>query len=185
MAKTIILKLKGLTQFWPPKEAQNSKTTCQMPTKRGVLRHIVAAAQGRSSDADISDLEKAILFGAAVCRIGEIVNWINSDYFVNGAEKEVLESYIFYVALTCDDQFADVLAAQLQNPQGELSLGDPCVDCTPDVPVFQSITDAPMVKALLEAVNADPTRHIHMEVEIEDSVSVEHLPLRSVKRTIE
>lgn len=57
-----------------------------------------------------------------------------------------------------------MLAAQLQNPQGELSLGDPCVDCTPDVPVFQSITDAPMVKALLEAVNADPTRHIHMEV---------------------
>lgn len=63
MAKTIILKLKGLTQFWPPKEARNSKTTCQMPTKRGVLRHIVAAAQGRSPDADISDLEKAIFLG--------------------------------------------------------------------------------------------------------------------------
>ena len=184
MAKTIILKLKGLTQFWPPNDARDSATTCEMPTKRGVLRHIVAAAQGRSPDADISDLEKALLFGAAVCRIGEVVNWVDSDNILDGTEKEVLEWYIFYVALTCEDHFAEELAAELQNPQRDLSLGNPCVECTPDAPVFFSITDEPMVKALLDAVNADPIRHIHMEVEIEDPVSVEQLPLRSVKRTV-
>lgn len=169
MAKTIILKLKAQMQFWPPNDDYSVAKTCRLPTKRGVLRHIVAAAQGRAPDADISDLEKAIRFGTAACRTGEAVYWFGDDSLAVETEKEGLEDYVFYVALTCEDSLALEIASQIQEPAEELTLGYERDDFLPDEPLVQSITDEPLLKALLDAVKADPLRRIRVEIEEEDN----------------
>ncbi len=101
MEKTLLIRIDGPVQSWPVSDNPADKSCWDMPTKIGVLRHFIAASQGRDPGADISDLLHAITFGVAVVQNGYTVDELVCVGSVNGGKDDcfvsAIEDGVFYV----------------------------------------------------------------------------------------
>ena len=179
MEKTLLIRIDGPVQSWPVSDNPADKSCWDMPTKIGVLRHFIAASQGRDPGADISDLLHAITFGVAVVQNGYTVDELVCVGSVNGGKDDcfvsAIEDGVFYVGLACEESLAEKLLGQLQHPKKALSYG--CKSFTVSHGELAAyLSDDPLEQALISAVRNDPARRIHVEIEADDAVEVKIQP---------
>jgi CRISPR system Cascade subunit CasD len=188
----LILRLAGPLQAWGTDSKLADRGTGPYPSKSAVLG-MIAAAQGRPRDADISDLA-AYPFGVAVRRPGSPVSDIqtaiaggapyrtakdNERYFFS---KTYLQDAVFFAGIRCDGETARALAGALQRPAFPLYLGRR--GCPVTQPLFIGISEEPMEKALTDAALADPQQcfereniHIRLIVESAEGDMVRDVPV--------
>ena len=182
MEKTIVLRLDGENQSWPVSDSPMDSACYEIPTKHGVLRSIIAAAQGRDPRADISDLMRAITFGVAVVQIGYMVDSVEFIGSVQGPETCIsvpaITDGIFYVGLSCEEDLAEELLHKLQHPKNPLSYGrDVCPVAEGALAAY--LSDNPLEQALIKAACNDPARRVHVEIEVDDTVEVKRHPRKA------
>lgn len=179
MEKAIVLRLDGENQSWPVSDSPMDSACYEIPTKHGVLRSIIAAAQGRDPGADISDLMRAITFGVAVVQIGYMVDSVEFIGPVHGPENcisvPVITDGIFYVGLSCEMVLAEELLLQLQHPKNPLSYGRKVFPVAEGA-LAAYLSDDPLEQALIKAACNDPARRIRVEVEVDNAVEIKHHP---------
>lgn len=178
MNKTVLIRIDGSMQSWPKQDSPEDRSTCDMPTKHGVLRHIVAAAMGRDPGADVSDLMQKTTFGIAVVSTGVPMDDVEFFDDTDGAESSILSEAIadgiFIVGLSCEEAFGREVLFALQHPLKELSYGR---DMYPvkEHALSATLSDEPLEKALLKTASEDPARHIHIEIETGNSIETKYL----------
>ena len=178
MEKTLLIRIDGPVQSWPKQDSPADRSTSDMPTKHGVLRHIIAAAMGRDLGADISDLMQRTTFGVAVVRISAPLDDVEFFDDKDGTESSILSEAIadgiFIVGLSCEESFAGEVLYFLQHPMKEMSFGR---DMYPvkEHALSVALSDEPLEKALLKAATTDPARRIHIEIEAGNTVETKYL----------
>ncbi|WP_304683672.1 type I-E CRISPR-associated protein Cas5/CasD [Ileibacterium valens] len=151
MAYTLLLRLAGPMQSWGSDSHFEIRKTDQYPTKSGVIG-MLAAALGRSRDADISDLKK-LDFGVRVDQPGETI----TDFHT--ARKDSKTSYItrrsylsdavFVVGISSDDRsLIEKIEYALNHPAYPLFLGRR--SCPPVQPLTLGVKDDGLKAALLK-----------------------------------
>jgi CRISPR system Cascade subunit CasD len=167
----LILRLAGPLQAWGTNSKLADRSTGLYPSKSAVLG-MIAAAQGRSRDADISDLA-AYPFGVAIRRPGSPVSDTQTA-IAGGApyrtakdseryffHKAYLQDAVFFVGVQCDGDTARELAGALRRPAFPLYLGRR--GCPVTQPLIIGISEEPMENALTDAALADPQQSFERE----------------------
>ena len=157
----LLMQLSGPLQAWGGPAQLRDWSTQMLPTFSGVLG-IVAAAQGRSRQDDLSDLT-ALRFGVRADRPGMMLVDLQTtqpapgqrvpglgDEYANQASLLARKGYVadavFLAALEGDAVLIDRAATALQHPHWLPVLGRR--GCAPDRPVFVSSTQDDLLCAL-------------------------------------
>ncbi|MGF0168307.1 type I-E CRISPR-associated protein Cas5/CasD [Streptomyces koyangensis] len=153
---TLLLRFAGPLQSWGASSRFVQRTTENAPTKSGVLG-LLAAAEGRSRDADLSDLT-ALRFGVRVDRPGSRVRDFhkaeNSDTgrVLPLSHRYYLADAVFVAGVAGEDAFIRQLYAAVDAPRFLLFLGRR--SCPPSHPLLLegdgSLSDLPLEEALRE-----------------------------------
>ncbi len=148
----LLLRLAAPMQSWGGSAKFEVRTTQREPTKSGVIG-MLAAALGRSRDAELSDLS-ALRFGVRVEREGKLLR----DYHTAKSEKEkktyvtercYLCDAVFLAALESEDTvWLEQLAAALTHPVYPLFLGRR--SCPPTLPLVLGIRAGTLQEVLHE-----------------------------------
>ncbi|WP_328914908.1 MULTISPECIES: type I-E CRISPR-associated protein Cas5/CasD [unclassified Streptomyces] len=116
----LALRLAGPLQSWGVSARFARRTTETAPTKSGVIG-LLAAAQGRERDADLSDLA-ALRFGVRVDQPGtRIRDFQTAHHAVTGKSMPVSERFyladaVFVAAVEGEDALIDALYAAVRAP---------------------------------------------------------------------
>ncbi|MEU6404052.1 type I-E CRISPR-associated protein Cas5/CasD [Streptomyces sp. NPDC046985] len=154
---TLLLRLAGPLQSWGASSRFVQRTTENAPTKSGVLG-LLAAAEGRPRDADLSDLA-ALRFGVRIDRPGSRIRDFhkaeNSDTgrVLPLSHRYYLADAIFVTGVEGDDTFVKRLYAAVDAPRFLPYLGRR--SCPPSHPLLlqgkDSLSSLPLEEALREA----------------------------------
>ncbi len=149
MMAVLLLRLAAPLQAWGGNAKYEVRSTRREPTKSGVIG-MLAAALGRSRDADIADLS-ALRFGVRVEREGTLLR----DYHTAAPEKKnviltdryYLSDAVFLAALESEDTaFLETLAYALEHPIYPLFLGRR--SCPPTLPLLCGIREGTLEQVL-------------------------------------
>ncbi|WAL39140.1 type I-E CRISPR-associated protein Cas5/CasD [Brevibacterium sp. BRM-1] len=151
MTATLLLKLKGPMQSWGADSRQKRRDTRPQPTKSGVLG-LIAAAQGRSREADLEDLAR-LSFAVRVDAPGEVLRDYQTAEDRSGKTNLVSRYYltdaVFVVAIEAAERVTvESLKAALERPVYPLFLGRRSCPANRDLVIGIKSTDA--ITALVE-----------------------------------
>ncbi|MET7556476.1 type I-E CRISPR-associated protein Cas5/CasD [Streptomyces albidoflavus] len=151
---TLLLRFAGPLQSWGASSRFVQRTTENAPTKSGVLG-LLAAAEGRPRDADLSDLT-ALRFGVRVDRPGSRIRdfhtAVNSDTgrVLPLSHRYYLADAVFVAGVEGEEAFIRRLYAAVDAPRFLLYLGRR--SCPPSHPLLLeddgSLSDLPLEEAL-------------------------------------
>ncbi|MBQ8904845.1 MAG: type I-E CRISPR-associated protein Cas5/CasD [Ruminococcus sp.] len=150
----LLLRLAAPLQAWGSSAKFEMRTTQREPTKSGVIG-MLAAALGRSRDADLSDLS-ALRFGIRVEREGRLLRDFHTAHSEDGKAAYVTDRYylsdaVFLAAFESEDTaFLETLAHSLENPVYPLFLGRR--SCPPALPLLLGIRE----KTLMQVLRDEP-----------------------------
>lgn len=154
---TLLLRLAGPLQSWGASSRFVQRTTENAPTKSGVLG-LLAAAEGRPRDADLSDLA-ALRFGVRIDRPGSRIRDFhkaeNSDTgrVLPLSYRYYLADAVFVAGVEGEDAFVRRLYAAVDAPRFLPYLGRR--SCPPSHPLLLedrgSLSGRPLEDALREA----------------------------------
>lgn len=120
MTSVLLLRLAGPLQAWGSAARFARRTTENAPTKSGVLG-LLAAAQGRGRDADLSDLA-ALRFGVRIDQPGTRLRDFQTAHHADSgkamplSERFYLADAVFIAGLEGDSAVIDALHAAIQTP---------------------------------------------------------------------
>ncbi|RBM06839.1 type I-E CRISPR-associated protein Cas5/CasD [Streptomyces sp. PT12] len=120
MTSVLLLRLAGPLQAWGSAGRFARRTTENAPTKSGVLG-LLAAADGRERDADLSDLA-ALRFGVRVDQPGTRLRDFQTAHHADSgkamplSERFYLADAVFVAGLEGDSSFVDALHTALLTP---------------------------------------------------------------------
>ncbi|MGO4421422.1 type I-E CRISPR-associated protein Cas5/CasD [Streptomyces sp. MCAF7] len=147
----LLLRLAGPLQAWGSAARFARRTTENAPTKSGVLG-LLAAAQGRDREADLSDLS-ALRFGVRIDQPGTRLRDFQTAHHADSckamplSERFYLADAVFVAALEGEPEFIDALHRAVQEPIFLPYLGRR--SCPPAAPVDLGVrTDADLVETL-------------------------------------
>ena len=139
----LLLRLSGPMQSWGDSSRFVMRTTRREPTKSGIVG-LLAAALGRSREADVEDL--AVLeFGVRADQPGQVMTDFQTERSLDGKRDMPLSTryYLadakFLVALGGDAKLLDELAAAVESPVWPLYLGRR--SCPPESPIVLGVFD--------------------------------------------
>ncbi|WP_367124683.1 type I-E CRISPR-associated protein Cas5/CasD [Streptomyces phytohabitans] len=152
---TLLLQLAGPLQAWGSSARFVQRTTESCPTKSGVLG-LLAAAEGRSRDADLSDLT-ALRFGVRIDQPGSrIKDFHKAENPATGrvmplSDRYYLADAVFVAGVEGEDEFVRRLHAATAAPRFLPYLGRR--SCPPSRPLLfeESLSDLPLEQALRDA----------------------------------
>lgn len=138
----LLLRLAGPLQAWGDSSKFLSRRTCKEPTKSGVVG-LLAAALGRSRDADLEDLA-SLEYAVRVDKPGEVVRDFQSAHVARQKDSLIsnrfyLADAVFVAALAGDDALIRQIAEALKAPRWPLFLGRR--SCPPDLPLLLGIVE--------------------------------------------
>ena len=116
----LTLQLAGPLQSWGASARFARRTTESAPTKSGVIG-LLAAAQGRDRDADLTDLA-ALRFGVRIDQPGtrlrdyQTAHHADTDKSMPVSERFYLADAVFIAAVEGDDTLIEALHAALRAP---------------------------------------------------------------------
>ncbi|MEU7022208.1 type I-E CRISPR-associated protein Cas5/CasD [Streptomyces sp. NPDC046203] len=152
---TLLLRLAGPLQAWGASSRFVQRTTENAPTKSGVLG-LLAAAEGRPRDADLSDLA-ALRFGVRVDQPGtRLKDFHKAENTDTGrvmplSDRYYLTDAVFVAGVEGEDEFIRRLHDAVAAPRFLPYLGRR--SCPPSLPLLLkegSLTDRPLADALRE-----------------------------------
>lgn len=150
----LLLRLAGPLQAWGSAGRFVRRTTENAPTKSGVLG-MLAAAEGRAREADLSDLV-ALRYGVRIDQPGtRIRDFQTAHHFDTGksmplSERFYLADAVFVAAVEGDGELIHRLHAAVREPVWLPYLGRR--SCPPSAPIDLAVReDADLVTALGEA----------------------------------
>lgn len=153
MTSVLLLRLAGPLQAWGSAGRFSRRTTENAPTKSGVLG-LLAAAEGRQRDADLSDLA-ALRFGVRVDQPGTRLRDFQTAHHADSgkamplSERYYLADAVFVAGLEGDPSFIDALHAALLAPVFLPYLGRR--SCSPVEPLALGVRpDTELLTALRE-----------------------------------
>lgn len=151
MARVLLLRLAGPLQSWGSAARFARRTTEAAPTKSGVLG-LLAAAQGRPRDADLSDLG-ALRFGVRTDQPGErlrdfqTARHLDTDKAMPVSQRFYLADAVFVAGVEGPDDLVAELYQALRHPHFLPYLGRR--SCPPARPVdLGGPRDVPLAEAL-------------------------------------
>lgn len=150
---TLTLNLEGPLQSWGSSSRFNVRTTESCPTKSGVIG-LLAAAQGRSREQDISDLA-SLRFAVRIDTPGTVLrdfqtqkNW-QTNRSLPLTSRYYLEDARFTAILEGPDGILEGLSAALKNPAFPLFLGRR--SCPSSTPIMGELTSESLEERLQTA----------------------------------
>jgi CRISPR system Cascade subunit CasD len=151
---TLLLRLAGPLQAWGSRSRHVKRTTENAPTKSGVLG-LLAGAEGRPRDADLSDLA-ALRFGVRIDQPGlHIRDFHKAENADSGrvmplSERYYLADAVFLAGVEGEEELVRRLHAAVGAPHFLPYLGRR--SCPPSRPLLfeGSLTDRPLEDALRE-----------------------------------
>lgn len=152
----LLLRLAAPLQAWGGSAKFEMRTTQREPTKSGVIG-MLAAALGRSRNADVSDLA-ALRFGIRVEREGKLLRDFHTAHSEDGKAAYVTERYylsdaIFLAALESEDAaFLETLSYALEHPVYPLFLGRR--SCPPTLPLLLGLREGTLLEVLQNEPNS-------------------------------
>ncbi|ARQ69206.1 type I-E CRISPR-associated protein Cas5/CasD [Streptomyces marincola] len=120
MTSVLLLRLAGPLQAWGSAARFARRTTENAPTKSGVLG-LLAAAQGRERDADLSDLA-ALRFGVRIDQPGTRVRDFQTAHHADSgksmplSERFYLADAVFVAGVEGDSSFIEALHTAVRAP---------------------------------------------------------------------
>ncbi len=118
---TLLLRLAGPLQAWGSDSRFTVRHTQRYPTKSGVLG-LLAAAQGRPRDADVSDLVE-LVFGVRGDQGGALLRDFHTAQGMPLSTRYYLEDAVFVVGVEGPREFLDDLHEAVLAPKFPLFLG--------------------------------------------------------------
>lgn len=147
---TLILKLAGPLQSWGVQGRLARRSTEIAPTKSGVVG-LLAAAQGRFRDADVSDLA-ALSFGVRIDQPGSLLRDFQTEYDQRKRTSHMLthryylRDAVFLAVIEGDKAVIELLADAVRKPAFPLYLGRR--SCPPATRLVLDTSDLDLVSAL-------------------------------------
>lgn len=138
----LLLRLAGPLQAWGDSSRFTRRETRREPTKSGVVG-LLAAALGRSREADVSDLA-ALDLAVRSDQPGTVIRDFQTERPVKGDPMPLTHRYYladakFLVALGGDRDFLEEIDQAIKHPVWPLYLGRR--SCPPDLPVSCGVHD--------------------------------------------
>lgn len=145
----LLLRLAAPLQAWGSDSLFRARHTCLAPSKSGIVG-LLAGAQGRPRDADISDLA-ALRFGSRTDQPGRVLRDYHTSHVpgeknTSLSERYYLEDAVFVVGLEGKrDQLEECVQA-LRTPKFPLFLGRR--SCPPAAPLVVGVEESSLEEAL-------------------------------------
>ncbi|MFJ6134854.1 type I-E CRISPR-associated protein Cas5/CasD [Kitasatospora sp. NPDC092286] len=176
----LLLRLAGPLQSWGASARFTRRTTEPAPTKSGVIG-LLAAAQGRARDADLSDLA-ALRFGVRIDQPGTRIKDLQTAHHGDTgkamplSDRFYLADAVFVAALQGDDELLDALLSAVRAPVHLPYLGRR--SCPPSEPVDLGVRRGVPLKTALtkepwQAGAWHRARHTHPHVRLSVFIDAE------------
>ncbi len=173
---TLLLKFDPPMQSWGTELKLKDHPTDRYPSKSGVIG-LVASAQGRRRDADVSDLA-ALKFGVRIDEQGTIINDFQVSHFDEDNAKighrEYLSDAVFTCGIEGDPKKLEEIRDALLHPAYPLFAGRR--GCPVTAELVQDIVPEDLLSALTKN-DEDKTKSIIMDTDDADGIAIKDVPI--------